>query len=174
MNLTGWGIREQFTASWMQRQGKEFDRPMEFTHPETNRTELAPSAEQDDIARAGIRAFNEAAMAATRSQDAAAKASLWTENARFLPPGQEMVTGRAAVQAFWQSGFDRGVYDLVLESVEVTSLGDGVAYEIGRSITRVRTADGSSIDLPGNSLCAFRREDDGVWRADVDIFNARQ
>ncbi|MDX6209353.1 MAG: hypothetical protein QOE24_1744 [Frankiales bacterium] len=85
-----------------------------------------------------------------------------------------MITGRAAVQAFWQGGFDRGVYDLVLESVEITSLGEGVAYEIGRSLTRVRTADGSSIDVPGKSLCIFRREGDGVWRADVDIFNALQ
>jgi ketosteroid isomerase-like protein len=76
------------------------------------------------------------------------------------------------VQSFWQSGFDRGVYDLVLESVEVTSLGDGVACEIGHSITRVRAADGSSIDLHGNSVCIFRREEDDAWRADVDIFNA--
>jgi ketosteroid isomerase-like protein len=55
--------------------------------------------------------------------------------------------------------------------VEITSLGDGIAYEIGRSVTRIRTADGSSIDVRGNSLCTFRRESDGVWRADVDIFN---
>jgi hypothetical protein len=38
--------------------------------------------------------------------------------------GQEMITGRAAVQAFWQSGFDQGAYDLVLESPEIKSLGD--------------------------------------------------
>jgi uncharacterized protein (TIGR02246 family) len=145
---------------------------MESRNPTNNQTGAAASADLDHIAKEGVRKFNEAAMAASRSQDAAAKASLWTENTRFLPPGREMITGRAGVQAFWQSGFDRGVYDLVLESVEVKSLGDGVAYEIGRSITRVRTADGSSIDLHGNSVCTFRREADGIWRADVDIFNA--
>jgi ketosteroid isomerase-like protein len=61
---------------------------------------------------------------------------------------------------------------LVLESVEIRSLGDVVAYEIGRSIVRVRTADGSTIEVPGKSVCIFRREGDGIWRADVDIFNA--
>jgi ketosteroid isomerase-like protein len=135
---------------------------------------VADPADRDSQAREGIRQFNTTVTAATRNQDAAAKASVWTQNARVLPPGQEMITGRAAVQAFWQGGFDRGVYDLVLESVEITSLGEGVAYEIGRSLTRVRTADGSSIDVPGKSLCIFRREGDGVWRADVDIFNALQ
>ena len=146
---------------------------MESRNPAHNHTGAA-AEDLDGIAKEGVRRFNEAAMAATRSQDAAAKASLWTENARFLPPGRDMITGRAAVQAFWQSGFDRGVYDLVLESVEVKSVGDGVAHEIGHSITRVRSADGSRIDVHGNSVCIFRREDDGVWRADVDIFNSAQ
>jgi uncharacterized protein (TIGR02246 family) len=147
---------------------------MEALDPASNRSDVAVSADRDSLAKEGIRKFNEAVTAASRNRDAAAKASLWTENARVLPPGQEMITGRAAVQAFWQSRFDQGAYDLVLESVEIKSLGDGVAYEIGRSITRVRTADGSSIDVPGKSLCIFRREGDGVWRADVDIFNAMQ
>jgi uncharacterized protein (TIGR02246 family) len=144
---------------------------MKSPNPADSRTVEAVSDDRDVQAREGIRQFNEAAMAASRNQDAAAKASLWTENTRFLPPGREMMTGRDAVQEFWQSGFDRGVYDLFLESVEITSLGDGIAYEIGRSVTRIRTADGSSIDVHGNSLCTFRRESDGVWRADVDIFN---
>jgi uncharacterized protein (TIGR02246 family) len=120
----------------------------------------------------GIGEFNDAAMAASRSKDAAAKAALWTEDTRFLPPGGDVIVGRAGVEAFWQRGFDQGAYDLVLESVEIRSLGDGVAYEIGRSIVRVRTADGSSVEVQGKSLCIFRREADGIWRADVDIFNA--
>jgi uncharacterized protein (TIGR02246 family) len=144
---------------------------MESHEPKNNENDAAPFADPDAVAKEGIRKFNETVMAASRNLDAAAKASLWTENARFLPPGQQMVTGRAAVQAYWQSGFDHGAYDLVLESLEIKSLGDGVAYEIGRSIVRVRAADGSSIDVPGKSLCIFRREDDGLWRADVDIFN---
>jgi uncharacterized protein (TIGR02246 family) len=138
----------------------------------TTHDSVPASADQDKLAREGIRKFNESVTAAFRSKDAPAMASLWTENARFLPPGPEMITGRAGIQAFWQSGFDQGACDVVLESLEIKSLVDGVAYEIGRNIVRVQTADGSSIDVPGKSLCIFRRETDGVWRADVDIFNA--
>jgi uncharacterized protein (TIGR02246 family) len=137
-----------------------------------NYSNVPASADQDKLATEGIRKFNESVTAAFRSKDAAAMASLWTENARFLPAGQEMITGRAGVQAFWQSGFQQGASDVVLESLEIKSLADGVAYEIGRNIVQVRTADGSSINVPGKSLCIFRRESDGVWRADVDIFNA--
>ena len=133
---------------------------------------VATSSDPQGAAERGIRQFNEAAMAASRSKDAAAKAALWTENTRLLPPGREVIIGRPGVQTFWQSGFDQGAYDLVLESVEIRSLGDGVAYEIGRSIARVRTADGSTTEVRGKSLCIFRREADGIWRADADIFNA--
>jgi uncharacterized protein (TIGR02246 family) len=128
----------------------------------------APQSE----AEAGIKQFNETVMAAFRNKDAAAMAALWTENTRFLPPGGDIIMGPAGVEAVWQTSFDQGAYDLDLESVEIRSLGDGVAYEIGRSIVRVRTTDGSSIEVPGKSVCIFRREADGIWRADVDIFNA--
>jgi uncharacterized protein (TIGR02246 family) len=133
----------------------------------------APVNDQGDVAAAkeGIREFNRSAAAAFRNQDAAAMAALWMANGRILPPGQEMVTGRAAVQTFLQSVFDQGAYEIALESPEIGSLGDGVAYEIGRHIVRMRTADGLSIDVPAKSLCIYRREDDGVWRVDIDIFN---
>jgi ketosteroid isomerase-like protein len=103
---------------------------------------VAASANQEKLAREGIRKFNESVTAAFRSKDAATMASLWTEDARFLPPGRELITGRAGDQAFWQSGFDQGTCDVVLESLEIKSLADGVAYEIGRDIVRMQTTDG--------------------------------
>ncbi|MDQ1597119.1 MAG: hypothetical protein QOI70_543, partial [Microbacteriaceae bacterium] len=63
---------------------------METPDPASNRRAVTVSADQDSEAREGIRQFNEAAMAASRNQDAAAKASLWTEDTRFLAPGQEL------------------------------------------------------------------------------------
>jgi uncharacterized protein (TIGR02246 family) len=133
---------------------------------------MTNSSDLQSEAEIGIIQFNEAAMAAFRRQDASAAAALWTENTRFLPPGSDVIMGRAGVQAFWQAGFDQGTYDCVLETVEIQSLGDGIALEIGRSKVSVRLADGSSIEVLGKSVCTFRREADGIWRADVDIFNA--
>jgi uncharacterized protein (TIGR02246 family) len=124
------------------------------------------------LAKQGIQNFNECVAVAFRSKDAATMASFWTGNARVLPPGEEMLTGRDAVQAFWRRAFDQGAYDVVLETIEIGSLGNDAAYEVGRNVVKVRLANGSSIDVPGKSLCIFRREADNVWRADVDIFNA--
>jgi uncharacterized protein (TIGR02246 family) len=122
-------------------------------------------------AEAGIRWFNESVTEAFNRQDAATMAGLWTEQARLLPPGGEMLVGRSAVQAYWQSAFDQGAYSCELVSTEIRSLGEGVAYEIGRNVVKVRLTDGTSVDVQGKSMCIFRREGE-VWRADVDIFNA--
>lgn len=65
---------------------------------------VSPDFQAED--ERGIRQFNEAAMAASRRKDAAAKAALWTEDAHFLPPGPDVIVGRAGVQRYWQSGFD--------------------------------------------------------------------
>jgi hypothetical protein len=55
----------------------------------------------------------------------------------------------------------------------------GVAIEEPRSLSPWhrrgwRARFGDNVVTPGGrkSLCIFRREADGIWRADVDIFNA--
>jgi len=128
-------------------------------------------SEEQASAEAGIRRFNESVTEAFNRQDAATMAGFWTEQARLLPPGGEMLVGRGAVQAYWQRAFDQGAYHAALVSTEIRSLGEGVAYEIGRNVVKVRLADGTSVDVQGKSMCIFRRVGE-VWRADVDIFNA--
>ena len=55
--------------------------------------------EEQASAEAGIRRFNESVTEAFNRQDAATMAGFWTEQARLLPPGGEMLIGRSAVQA---------------------------------------------------------------------------
>jgi uncharacterized protein (TIGR02246 family) len=126
--------------------------------------------EEQASAEAGIRRFNESVTEAFNRQDAATMAGFWTEQARLMPPGEEILVGRSAVQAYWQSVFDQGAYQAELVSIEIRSLGEGVAYEIGTNVVKMRLADGSSVDVRGKSMCVFRREGE-VWRADIDIFN---
>ncbi len=120
--------------------------------------------EEQASAEAGIRRFNESVTEAFNRQDAATMAGLWTEQARLLPPGGEMLIGRSAVQAYWQRAFDQGAYHCALVSTEIHSLGTGVAYEIGRNVVKVRLADGTSVDVQGKSMCIFRREGEAVAR----------
>ena len=57
-----------------------------------------PASAQDT---ASIQKLNDAFEAAFARGDAVALAGMYTEDASLLPPGAEMIRGRAAIQAFW-------------------------------------------------------------------------
>ena len=83
--------------------------------------------------------------AAFNRRDAAALAAMYTEDARLLPPGSEMVSGRSAIQEFWQGAFDMGVSGGELRPQQIEAR-DDLAYEMSR-------------------------QTGGAWQMAVDIWN---
>lgn len=101
--------------------------------------------------------------------DADAITGLYTEEARILPPGGDIVSGRDALPAFWAAMLGMGIKRCSFDTLEVEEHGD-VAIEIGR-VTLY--ADGDvQIDTP-KYLVVWKRED-GEWRMHRDIFNSDQ
>ena len=58
--------------------------------------------------QAAIAAVNENFMAAFNRWDAAGLADFYTENGQLLATGSDFVTGKAAIQAFWQKAMGHG------------------------------------------------------------------
>jgi uncharacterized protein (TIGR02246 family) len=58
--------------------------------------------------RDAIVAANENFMATFSRGDAAGMAALYTENGQVLPPNSDFVTGKQAIQTFWQALMDMG------------------------------------------------------------------
>ena len=56
--------------------------------------------------QAAIEAADEIFMATFNRGDTAALADLYTENGQLLPAGSDVVTGKEAIQNFWQGGMD--------------------------------------------------------------------
>ena len=65
---------------------------------------------------------------ASRGGDAHALAALYEEHAILLPPDDEPVEGRDAIEAYWRRGLEQG---LEVHTTRVESSGP-VAYSIGR------------------------------------------
>jgi len=93
---------------------------------------------------------------------------VYTANARILPPGAEMVTGRENIKAFWGAAIESlNVESVKLETVDFQLLGD-TGIEVGRATLRFRT--------PGTPQAAMKyivvwKREDGVWKWDLDIWN---
>jgi uncharacterized protein (TIGR02246 family) len=102
---------------------------------------------------------------ASRRQDAAALSALYADDAVLLPPEEEMVIGRKAIERFWQDGMEPG---LSVEAVRVQVQGEA-GYLIGR-YTLAATADAPADS--GKTVLCFRREAGDRWAVTADIWNS--
>ncbi len=117
-----------------------------------------------------IAVTRKAFVSALHDGDPAAAASVYTPDARMLPPAAEPVEGRVAIASYWQAGVDAGLTDVSFEAQELRRF-DGVAYEIGRYSLRLEPADGTAVVDRGHYVLVHERQDDGSWRFAVEMFN---
>ena len=101
--------------------------------------------------------------------DAAAVATLYTEDATLLPPGADILSGRRAAQARWQAAYDTGARNLSLDPVSVETWGDA-AREIGRFTLEAPGQGGETATVEGKYVVVWKKTADG-WRLDTDIWN---
>lgn len=127
----------------------------------------APETAQREDVSENIGAANKEFMAAFARGDAAALASLYTEDGKLLPPNSDFVTGRVAIQEFWQGVMDAGVAQAELTLMEAEGFGD-TAVEVSRYA--LMDSDGNPID-EGKYIVIWKRTDAG-WRLHRDIWNS--
>jgi ketosteroid isomerase-like protein len=118
------------------------------------------------MSRSDVDALNARFVEAVEKRDAAAMASLYTPEARVMPPGAPAVSGHG-IQEFWQSVLDMGINGGALKTVSLEELGD-VAIEVGQYELRVNA---DVVDV-GKYVVVHRRQPDSSWKWDIDIWNS--
>lgn len=130
---------------------------------------FSTSAHAQAAARGRIEAQNQKFGAAIQKGDAAAIAALYTTDAEALPPNAEAVSGRDAIQKFWQSVIDSGIASAKLTTRDVQSAGDW-AWESGEYALAGK--DGAALDH-GKYVVIWKRVQ-GQWHLHRDIWNSNQ
>ena len=95
---------------------------------------------------------------------------IYTTDARILPPGTIMISGRSAIKRFWSDLVaSSNATSGVLTSVDVIPAGEGLV-EIGKAtLTMAPSGEGSQqIEV---KYVVFWRNEDGRWKWHVDIWN---
>lgn len=121
--------------------------------------------------RQEIEQRNREFVAAFNRGDAAGVAAAYIEDARVLPPGGAMVSGRQAIQQFWQGVMGMGVREVDLRTQEVEASGD-LAYEIGSATLRIEPAGGSPTTDTVKYVVVWQRRAGESWQLAVDIWNS--
>jgi uncharacterized protein (TIGR02246 family) len=119
-----------------------------------------------DATRAAIEAANARFAAAAAQADGAALAALYTPDAQVMPAGSGPITGREAIQKFWQGALDSGIGSIGLKTLEVFGQGP-TATEVGQYELRDKT--GKILDQ-GKYIVIWRHSN-GVWNLLRDMFS---
>jgi uncharacterized protein (TIGR02246 family) len=127
----------------------------------------APALAQD---KATIEKLNDLWTTAFNKGDAAAVAALYTEDAYVLPPGAEMVKGRAAIEAFRRQAA-RQMSDAKLTTLDVLPLGPEAAREIG-TVT-LKTKSQPPQEIAAKYVVVWRKAG-GDWKLATDIWNTNK
>ena len=127
----------------------------------------SPTIAQD---KASIQKLNDAFEAAFARGDAAALAGMYTDDASLLPPGAEMIKGRAGIQAFWGEAM-KGVASAKLTAVDVQPLGADAAQEIGSFTLTTKAQPPQTVAA---KYVVIWRKVGGDWKLATDIWNTNK
>ena len=93
---------------------------------------------------------------------------VYTANARILPPGADMISGRENIKSFWRGAAkSMNLKSAKLETVDFEALGN-TGVEIGRATLTFNTPGAQPLKL---KYVVVWKQEDGQWKWHTDIWN---
>lgn len=117
-----------------------------------------------------IAASRAAFVAAIRAGDAKAAASVYSLSARLLAPAADLIRGREAIESFWKTGVEAGIFDVEILAQELRA-GDEFAFEIGQYALRLRATDRDTVVDRGKYVLVHERQPGHSWCRAVEMFH---
>ena len=104
-------------------------------------------------------------------QDAAAFASLYHDDAMFMPPNMGPSHGRQEIEAAIQQLFDMGARSVEIEPIETHEAGE-MTIEYGRYTLGLEPEGADPVKDVGKYLVVHETKPDGLTRILYDCFNS--
>lgn len=101
--------------------------------------------------------------------DASRLAGLYAHDAVLMPPSDETLISREAIEAYWKRTL-QGLSDYSVDIVQSRAEGN-VLYAAGIWSANVAGADGKPVVVGGNVLRVMERQEDGSWKLRVETWN---
>lgn len=119
--------------------------------------------------RTAIRQAGENYGRLVNAKDSKGAVALFADDATVLPPNQAAVQGRAAIQAWMEASPPLSNFQSQL--LEIEGRGD-LAYDRGTYSLTVTPVGAAPIEVRGKYLSILRKQADGSWKFQRDIWNS--
>ena len=123
------------------------------------------------MAKAAVQAAHDEYMKAVGNHDAAAVAALYAADAKLMPPGEPMVSGRSNIEAWGKGMFDMGVKSLDMKELDILEAGD-LTISAGQFKLAIEPPGADRIEDVGKYMEVYRTKSDGTVEILLDIFNS--
>ena len=127
------------------------------------------SIEAEHIA---IERVRETLVAAVNHSDAESASQLWTDDGHMMPPNLPTIHGRAAIRAHFADLFTRLQFQYTLSNAELQLCGDTALERVHYHVIVSSNDKRSTVEDYGKGLHVYRRQPDGRWLLDADIWNS--
>ena len=119
--------------------------------------------------RTAIRQASENYVRLANAKDWKGAAALYADDATILPSDQAAVQGRAAIQTWMETA--PPLSNFQMQSLEIEGRGD-LAYDRGTYSLTMTPAGAAPIEGHGKYLAILRKQADGSWKMQRDIWNS--
>jgi uncharacterized protein (TIGR02246 family) len=119
-----------------------------------------------------IRAADAAWSHASETKDVDQFISFYAYDASVLPFNAPIATGKEQVRQLWSALMSKPGFWLHFAptKINVAKSGD-LAYEVGTFELKLSDAAGNASSSPGKYVVGWKKQADGNWKAELDIFN---
>lgn len=119
-----------------------------------------------------IRDLDAAWSAAANSKDAAKTASFYSETGSAMPFNGPIASGKAKVLEMWTGLMAKPGFSLTFKPtrIEIAQSRD-IAYDVGTFELKVNDDKGAQMVIPGKYVVIWKKQKDGGWKVEYDIFN---
>ncbi len=119
--------------------------------------------------RTAIRQVGEDYVKLVNANDSKGAVALYTDDAMVMAPNEAAVQGKAAIQAWMEA--PPPISNFQMQSLEIEGRGD-LAYDRGTYSVTVTPAGAAPIEVHGKYLTILRKQADGSWKVQRDIWNS--
>lgn len=124
-------------------------------------------ADRSAIAQLSARLLN-----AVNASDLAGVVAVWSDEGVMMPPDQQPVSGRAAIEDYFRQLFSNARFRFQFTSSEIQVVGDIASERVSYSAEAWRAGAATPMHDRGKGIHIFRRLPGGGWALSVDIWNS--